>query len=95
MTDRPMSQAVRDYRQSVLDSADADGRLDPPTLQDWWAQQSLMIGMYMEGLIEKRGTGPMWNRTGPWYLPATAIRNTAAGHPGPTSGESPGPSTKG
>jgi hypothetical protein len=55
------------FLHETLASADADGKLDPPALADWFAQKSLLIGMWMEGLIELRGTGrdqPMW----PWFI---------------------------
>lgn len=61
------------FRELTIESADEDGRLNPPTLADWWVQQSLLIGMYMDGLIERRGDGPMWNRGGPWYATGQAI----------------------
>jgi len=57
-----------DFRRLTLESANEDGQVRPPALTDWWAQQSLLMGMYMEGLIEKRGTGPMWHRGGPWFV---------------------------
>jgi len=56
------------FRMLTLESADEDGKLDPPSIADWWTQQSLLMGMYMEGLIEKRGTGPKWHRGGPWFI---------------------------
>lgn len=55
------------FRREVLASADDDGKLDPPALADWFKRQSLLIGMWMDGLIELRGKGrdqPMW----PWFI---------------------------
>lgn len=69
----PKRITVAQYRCMVLDSADADGKLDPPATTDWWSMQSCLIGMYMEGLIVRRGTGHAWNRGGPWYLPVREV----------------------
>lgn len=55
------------FRHETLLSADGDGKLDPPALADWLKQKSLLIGMWMDGLIELRGRGrdqPMW----PWFI---------------------------
>jgi hypothetical protein len=56
------------FRALTLESADDDGKLDPPSLADWWTQQSLLIDMYLKGLIEKSGTGRMYDRGGPWFI---------------------------
>jgi hypothetical protein len=52
----------------TLHSADADGRLDPPSIADWWTAISLQMRLYMRGWIERRGTGRMYERTGPWFI---------------------------
>jgi hypothetical protein len=57
------------FRHETLASVDDDGKLDPPALADWFKQKSLLIGMWMDGLIELRGKGrdqPMW----PWFITA-------------------------
>ena len=57
------------FRREALASADSDEVIDPPALSDWFAQNSLLIAMWMDGLIELRGGGrekPMW----PWYITA-------------------------
>jgi hypothetical protein len=64
-----------EYRAEVLKTADAEGRLYPPLTTDPWARLSILMGMYMEGLIERRGDGPMYRRTGPWF--ATSRAETA------------------
>jgi hypothetical protein len=64
------------FRHETLASADEDGKLDPPALADPWMRESLLIGMYMEGLIEKRGPGRAYERTGPYYI-TEAGRRTA------------------
>jgi len=56
------------FRMLTLESADDDGKLDPPSIADWFAAQSLLMGMFIEGLIEKRGTGRMHSRGGPWFI---------------------------
>jgi hypothetical protein len=61
-----------EFRRLVLSSVDSDGKVEPPPYGDWWTQQSILLGMYAEGLIEKRGEGPMWNRGGPWFITASA-----------------------
>lgn len=65
------------FRHEALASADEDGKLAPPALADWWTRTSLLIGMYMEGLIEQRGPGRAYERTGPYYL--TEAGRRAAG----------------
>ena len=40
------------YRRVVLESADEDGRLYPHALADWWLQQSLLMDLFMKGLIK-------------------------------------------
>ncbi len=52
----------------TLESVDADGKVDPPALDDWFAAMGIVMRMYFDGLIERRGKGPMWNRGGPWYI---------------------------
>lgn len=55
------------FRHETLASADEDGKLDPPALADWFTTQGLLIGMWMDGLIELRRPGrdqPMW----PWFI---------------------------
>lgn len=57
-----------EYELEVLRSADADGILHPEPLTDWFAQQSILIGMYMRAEIGRAGEGPMRDRTGPWSI---------------------------
>lgn len=58
------------FRHETLVSRDENGQLDPPALGDWWTQMSLLMGMYFEGLIERRGAGRMYDRGGPWFITA-------------------------
>ena len=63
----PGGLTPRQFRHETLASADDGGKLDPPALADWFKQKSLLIGMWMDGLIELRGKGrdqPM----GPWFI---------------------------
>jgi hypothetical protein len=53
------------FRDETLASADEDGKLDPPALADWFKQQSLLMKMWMDGLIERRCRR---DEAGPWYL---------------------------
>ena len=53
------------FRHEALVSADADGKLDPPAIADWFKQQSLLLGMWMEGLIERRCRR---DESGPWFI---------------------------
>lgn len=67
------------FRHETLASADEDGKLDPPDLADQWARKSLLIGMYMEGLIEQRGPGKRaYERSGPYYLTEAGRRAAGA-----------------
>jgi hypothetical protein len=55
------------FKLETLRSAGDDDKLDPPALADWFKQKSLLISMWMDGLIELRGTGrdqPM----APWFI---------------------------
>jgi len=63
----PAGLTPNQYRHEALASANADGMIDPPAIADWFKQNSLLIGMWFDGLIETRGKGrdaPMW----PWYI---------------------------
>lgn len=53
------------FRHEALASADEDGKLDPPSIADWFRQQSLLIGMWMDGLIERRCRP---DESGPWFI---------------------------
>lgn len=58
-----------EYKRHVLESADEDGKLDPPALTDWWLRMGILMEMYLKGQIERRGPEPrMYDRTGPWYI---------------------------
>jgi hypothetical protein len=58
-----------EYERLVLKTADDDGKLDPPAVSNWWVGTSILIGMYMRGLVERRGPEKrMYERTGPWYI---------------------------
>lgn len=43
-----------DYRAAVLQVADDDGRIHPPSLTDWFLQMQILLAMSMDGLIENR-----------------------------------------
>jgi hypothetical protein len=53
------------FRHEALASVDADGKLDPPALADWFKAQSLLISMWMDGLIERRARR---DEPGPWFI---------------------------
>lgn len=53
------------FRAEALASADADGKLDPPALADWFAAQSILLGMWMDGVIERRCRR---DEVGPWFI---------------------------
>lgn len=53
------------FKQVTLESADEDGRVYPPSLADYWAAWSLLMGMAIEGLIHRR-VGP--KLPGPFYI---------------------------
>ena len=57
------------FRHETLASADENGILDPPALADWFKQQSMLLGMSWDGLIER--TGPekrAYEKSGPWRI---------------------------
>jgi hypothetical protein len=68
------------FRHEALASADDDGKLDPPALADWFKAQSLLLGMWMEGLIGRRCKR---NESGPYYITdkGRAARRAAASSP--------------
>lgn len=74
----PRGMNPEQFRHETLVSADEDGKLDPPALADWWTQAGLLIGMYMEGLIEQRGPLRAYERKGPYYLTEAGKRAAAA-----------------
>jgi hypothetical protein len=53
------------FRHEALASADEDGKLDPPAIADWFKGQGLLIGMWMDGLIERRCRR---DEAGPWFI---------------------------
>jgi len=53
------------FRHEALMSADEDGKIDPPSLSDWFAAQSLLMGMFFDGQINKRCRR---NEAGPWFI---------------------------
>ena len=53
------------YRHVVLESADEDGRVYPHTISNWWHQQSLLMGMFMKGLIK---TNNRYNEPMKWSI---------------------------
>lgn len=67
-TVRMTDMTPEEYELEVLRSADADGILHPKPLTDWWAQQSILVGMYMRAEIDRQGDGPMHTRTGPYCI---------------------------
>ena len=79
-----------EYRRLVLESADADGKIDAPATADWWVGMGLLMGMYMRGHIERRGPEPrMYDRIGPWYITRLG-RAALAALPQPTQQETEG-----
>lgn len=68
----PAGLTPAQFKHEALASADADGLIDPPAIADWFVQKSLLISMWMEGVIELHGSGrdkPM----GPWYITKKGI----------------------
>ena len=63
------------FRQVTLESADDDGKLEPPSIQDGFAGQSLLMGMFIKGLITKRYN---MNERGPWYITKQGVQVRAA-----------------
>lgn len=53
------------FEHETIASADEDGKLDPPALADWFRQQSLLMGMWFDGRIERRCRR---DEVGPWFL---------------------------
>lgn len=65
----PFGLTFAQFQHETLASADADGILDPPALADWFKQQSMLLRMDWDGLIER--TGPQaryYDKTGPWRI---------------------------
>lgn len=61
----PGGLTPKQYRKVVLESADEDGRLYPHSLSSFFDQTSLLLGMYMDDLITRRGRH---NEPGSWYI---------------------------
>ena len=68
----------QEYELEVLRTADGEGVLYPPPLTDWWAQQSVLIGMYLRGEIDRKGEGRMYERTGPYCIASAGRMRTNA-----------------
>lgn len=64
------------FRTVALVSTDSDGRIDPPALADWFKQQSLLIGMWMDGLIERRCRR---DEAGPYFITEKGRSATSGG----------------
>lgn len=47
----PGSMTKAQYRQVVLESADDDGRVYPHSAGDFFTRTSMLIGMWLEGLL--------------------------------------------
>lgn len=60
--------SVAEFRLRTLQSAGNDDIVSPPQYGDFWAVTSILVGLYMEGLLERRGNGPMWKRGGHWFI---------------------------
>jgi hypothetical protein len=69
----PVGITPAQFRMLTLESADQDGKIDPPSVADWFAAQSILIAMWMDGLIERRGGR---NDSGPWFITAKGIAAT-------------------
>lgn len=78
----PGGLSPRQFRALALESADEDGKLDPPSLADWFATQSLLLGMFFDGLIEKRCRR---DEAGPWFITEKGM--AAQGEPVAQPGE--------
>lgn len=61
----PSGLTPAQFRHETLASADSDGQLDPPALSDWFVTQSLLLRMWMDGLITRRCKR---NEAGPYYI---------------------------
>ena len=61
----PGGLTVAQYRHEALVSADENDLLDPPSISDWFKQTSILLGMWMDGLIERRCRR---DEAGPWFI---------------------------
>lgn len=50
----------------TLESADEDGRVYPHSIESWFLRQSIIMKMFMDGLIENRGRG--YNAPYEWHI---------------------------
>ncbi len=75
---RRTAMTRQEYELEVLRTADGEGVLYPPPLTDWWAQQSVLIGMYLRGEIDRKGEGRMYERTGPYCIASAGRMRTNA-----------------
>lgn len=58
-----------DYELLILASADESGKLEPPQLDDYWAQSSILLFMWFRSEIERRGPECRpEDRSGPYYI---------------------------
>lgn len=55
----------KQWRIVTLESADDDGRIYPHSLADPFKVYSLLIGMFMDGLIQRRCRH---DEAGPWFI---------------------------
>jgi hypothetical protein len=61
----PGGLTPQQYRMVALASTDADGRVDPPAIADWFRQQSLLMGMFIGGEITRKCRR---DEPGPWFI---------------------------
>jgi hypothetical protein len=61
----PGGLTPKQFVQVALESADEDGKIDPPSLADWFAGQSILIGMWLSDLIERRCRR---DEAGPYFI---------------------------
>lgn len=77
------------FRHETLASADEDGKLDPPSIADQFAQWSLLLGMWTDGLICRRCRR---DEAGPWFITENGRAAAEIGRdPATTQPDSTGP----
>lgn len=61
----PDGLTPQQFRDETLASADDDGKLHPPSAGDFFSRTSLLLGMWFDGLIERRCRH---DESGPWFI---------------------------
>jgi hypothetical protein len=61
----PNGLTPKQFRYLTLSRTDEDGCVEVPSIQDWWAAQSMIMGMCIEGLITRKCRR---DEKGPYYI---------------------------